>query len=244
MAVSGTRAFALDIGEILEEAADLAGGEPLGGYEARSAVRSLDLMLLDWSNRGVNLWKVEEETISTASGVADYTMSGDVMDVLDLTIMLDSTTSGNEVTLDRITYAEYRARPNKSDTGRPSEYVVQRQRAAPILTLWPTPNDSDDAIVAWIMVEVQDIGGSTNNPDVPRRFLPALTQGLAYNMLRKRSLPAQLTGESAETYSVKLQDLARLRQELKADYNEAFMNAALEDRERASMFITPRVGRR
>ena len=84
MATSGSRDFTLDVGEIVEEAFERCGMEVRTGYDARTARRSLNLMFADWANRGVNLWTVKSGTINMVSGQSEYTLTADVVDILEV----------------------------------------------------------------------------------------------------------------------------------------------------------------
>ena len=86
MASSGTKTFALDIAETIEEAYELAGLEQRTGYDARTARRSMNIMFADWANRGVNLWTIEQVTTDLTKGTASYTMNGYDIDILSAVI--------------------------------------------------------------------------------------------------------------------------------------------------------------
>ena len=104
MATSGTKTFSLDTAEVIEEAYELAGLELRTGYDASSARRSLNIMFSDWSNRGINLWTVEQVTLDLVSGTSSYTLNSFDIDVLEAIVrVFDSKSSStfNDITIER-----------------------------------------------------------------------------------------------------------------------------------------------
>ena len=87
MATSGTTTFTLDLGDIMEEAYDLAGLEMRSGYDYRSAKRSLDLIFLEWQNKGLNLFTVVTGTQTLTEGQASYPLPADALEVIDVSWM-------------------------------------------------------------------------------------------------------------------------------------------------------------
>lgn len=222
MAVSGTYNFNLDIDEVIQEATEMIGGESTLGHEPASARRSINLMLKDWQNRGVMLWTTSTSSFTVAASTASYSLDSSTIDALEVVYSKDNT----DTQLERITSEEYLLIPNKTQTGRPSQYSIRRERDNPVLRLWPLPDNSSDSVKLEIFRELQDINKSaTQNADVPKRFLPCLTMGLAYYMSMKRPLVAP--------------DRIQM---LKANYEELLMRAMEEDRQRASMHIVPKLG--
>jgi len=222
MAVSGTYNFNLDIDEVIQEATEMIGGESTLGHEPASARRSINLMLKDWQNRGVMLWTTSTSSFTVAASTASYSLDSSTIDALEVVYSKDNT----DTQLERITSEEYLLIPNKAQTGRPSQYSIRRERDNPVLRLWPLPDNSSDSVKLEIFRELQDIDKSaTQNADVPKRFLPCLTMGLAYYMSMKRPLVAP--------------DRIQM---LKANYEELLMRAMEEDRQRASMHIVPKLG--
>jgi len=222
MAVSGTYNFNLDIDEVIQEATEMIGGESTLGHEPASARRSINLMLKDWQNRGVMLWTTSTSSFTVAASTASYSLDSSTIDALEVVYSKDNT----DTQLERITSEEYLLIPNKTQTGRPSQYSIRRERDNPVLRLWPLPDNSSDSVKLEIFRELQDINKSaTQNADIPKRFLPCLTMGLAYYMSMKRPLVAP--------------DRIQM---LKANYEELLMRAMEEDRQRASMHIVPKLG--
>ena len=221
MAVSGTYDFNLDIDEVIQEATEMIGGEDTLGHEPASARRSINLMLKDWQNRGVLLWSTSVSNVTVSASVANYSLSSSTVDALEVVINRDDT----DLQLERITPEEYLLIPNKTKKGRPNQYSIRRGRDNPVLSLWPLPDNSTDVLKIELVSELQDVNKSAiQNADLPKRFLPCLTCGLAYYMAMKRPLVPE----------------NRIMM-LKANYEELLMRAMEEDRERASMYLRPRL---
>jgi len=221
MAVSGTYDFNLDIDEVIQEATEMIGGEDTLGHEPASARRSINLMLKDWQNRGVLLWSTSVSSVTVAASTTTYSLASSTIDALEVVLNRDST----DIQLQRVTPEEYLLIPNKTQTGRPTQYSIRRERDNPVMSVWPLPDNSTDVLKMEIISELQDVNKSAiQNADLPKRFLPCLTCGLAYYMSMKRPLVPE----------------NRIMM-LKANYEELLMRAMEEDRERASMFIRPRL---
>ena len=221
MAVSGTYDFNLDIDEVIQEATEMIGGEDTLGHEPASARRSINLMLKDWQNRGVLLWSTSVSSVTVVANTSNYSLASSTIDALEVVLNRDST----DIQLQRITPEQYLLIPNKTQTGRPSQYSIRRERDNPVMSVWPLPDNATDVLKMEIISELQDVNKSAiQNADLPKRFLPCLTCGLAYYMSMKRPLVPE----------------NRIMM-LKANYEELLMRAMEEDRERASMFIRPKL---
>lgn len=217
MAFSGTKTFALDIADTIEEAYELAGLEQRTGYDAKTARRSLNIMFADWANRGVNLWTIEPVTLDMVVGTNSYNLNSYDIDIISA--VLRTTTAGvsTDVELTRIGRTEYLNIPNKDNSGRPVQFFLDRQ-TTPVLKVWPTP-DITSQVVTYNIQRIDDVSTSTENPDVPSRFIPCMVSGLAYNIaLKKNPEKAGL---------------------LKQVYEEQFSLAADEDRSRVSLNLVP-----
>jgi len=225
MATSGTSAFNLDITEIVEEASDRAGVEMRSGYDLASARRSINLMMLDWQNRGINLWTVEEGTQALTSGTASYNLPSGTIDLVDSVLRSGTGTSQSDYPIRRISFSQYASQTNKNTQGRPLQMMVSRT-TSPSVTLWPVPDTSDYTFVYWRLRRVEDTGtNGANTMDMPERFLPALISGLAYHLAVKAKSPESNARAPA----------------LKGLYEEDYMMAADEDRDRAAVFLRPHV---
>jgi hypothetical protein len=225
VATSGTATFNPDFLEIAEEAFERAGIELRSGYDFRTARRSMNLLALEWANRGIHLWMIEEGTQVLTPGTETYVLPADTIDILEHQLRTNSGVSNQQDTrLERISFAGYAQIPNKLDQGRPVQIFIDRQ-ITPQFTLWPVPDDSETYTVAyWRMRRIQDVGDSgANTIDVPSRFIPALVAGLAYHIAMKLPDPGQ-----------------RLAM-LKAVYDEELQNALDEDRVKTDLKLVPRM---
>ena len=222
MATSGTYNFSMDIDEIIQEALEMIGGEETLGHEPKSARRSINLILQDWQNRGVMLWTANTSVVTLATSVTTFALGSATIDVLEAVANRD----GTDVQLERISMQEYLKIPTKGQTGRPTQYAVRHERGNPVVHLWPIPENSTDKLKVEKISELQDINKSAlQNADISKRFLPCLTAGLAYYMSMKRAGVPE----------------GRITM-LKQNYEELLARANTEDKERASMYIRPRLG--
>jgi len=222
MAVSGTYNFNLDIDEVIQEATEMIGGENTLGHEPASARRSINLMLKDWQNRGILLWSTSVSSVTVAASVTAYSLNSSTIDALEVVLGRDDT----DIQLTRISPEEYLLIPNKTQTGRPMQYSIRRGISNPTMSVWPIPENSTDVLKMEVISELQDVDKSAEqNADLPKRFLPPLTCGLAYYMSMKRP--------GVEGQRIQM---------LKMNYEELLSRAMLEDRERASMRVVPRLG--
>ena len=214
--------FNLDIDEVIQEAMEMIGGENTLGQEPASARRSINLMLKDWQNRGILLWSTSVSSVTVAASVTAYSLDSSTVDALEVVLERDDT----DIQLTRISPEEYLLIPNKTQTGRPMQYSIRRGISNPTMSIWPIPENSTDVLKMEIISELQDVNKSAGqNADLPKRFLPPLTCGLAYYMSMKRP------GVEAQRMQM-----------LKGNYEELLSRAMLEDRERASMHVVPRLG--
>jgi hypothetical protein len=128
---SSSDSFNLDLNEMIEEAYERAGIEVRTGYEFRTARRSLNLLTIEWANRGINLWTVEEGAITMVTGQAVYPLPEDTIDLLDHVIRQNNGVASNQtdVNISRISEPTYSTIPNKLTTGRPIEVWINRQTA-------------------------------------------------------------------------------------------------------------------
>ena len=222
MAVSGTYNFNLDIDEVIQEATELSGGENTLGHEPASARRSINLMLKDWQNRGILLWSTSVSSVTVSASVTAYSLDSSTVDALEVVLGRDATA----IQVTRISPEEYLLIPNKTQTGRPMQYSIRRGVDNPTMSVWPIPENSTDILKMEIISELQDVDKSAGqNADLPKRFLPPLTCGLAYYMSMKRP--------GVEGQRIQM---------LKMNYEELLSRAMLEDRERAAMRVVPRLG--
>lgn len=239
MTTSGTSGFNLDLNNLVEEAFERCGAELRTGYDLRTARRSLNLLTIEWANRGINLWTLEQGTIALNQGQITYDLPADTIDLLDHVVRTGTGQNQTDINITRISESTYLTIPNKNATGRPIQVWINRQSGAaypdgllppgdeikyPQINVWPAPDQSDFyTFVYFRLRRIQDAGeGGTRTQDIPFRFLPALVAGLAYYL------------------SLKIPGALERSQMLKAEYEQAYDLAAQEDREKAALRLVPR----
>jgi hypothetical protein len=220
MTTSGATSFDLDIDELVEEAFERIGMRMTSGNQLKTARRSLNLLFLDWANRGLNLWTIEQAVLPIVQGDNVLSLPADTINVLTAVIRDPVTTPASDISLDRISRAEYLNVPNKTTQARPAQFYVQRTNT-PQVYLYPA-SDKSYTFVYYRIKRIQDAGSYTNTTDINFRFLPCLVAGLAYYLSLKFA-PERLAA-------------------LKQLYEEEFGRAAAEDRDTASVFFVPDVG--
>jgi hypothetical protein len=233
MATSGTAGFNLDLNNLIEEAFERCGMELRTGYDLRTARRSLNLLTIEWANRGINLWTIEQGSIPMTQGTITYPLPIDTIDLLDSVIRTQSGQGQTDININRISVDTYITIPNKNVQGRPIQVWINRQSgatepvtgvASPTINVWPAPDqDNFYTFVYWRLRRIQDAGNGVNTQDIPFRMLPCLVAGLAYYL------------------SMKLPDALPRVEMLKMSYEEQWAMAASEDREKASLRIAPRI---
>jgi hypothetical protein len=243
MTTSGTVAFNLDLNEIIEEAFERCGKELRSGYDFRTARRSLNLLTIEWANRGINFWTIEEGSFPMVTGQADYDLPVDTIDLVEHVIRTGTGQNQQDLTITRISMPTYASIPNKNSQGRPIQVWVDRQSGAtypsggqpegtdpatgidyPKVHVWPTPNSpgSQYTFVYWRLRRMQDAGTGVKTQDIPFRWIPCLVSGLAYYL------------------SLKLPEAAGRSAGLKMEYEEQYKYAAEEDRDKSAIRFVPR----
>lgn len=226
-APSGTTSFNMDLWEIVQEAYERCGILTLSGKDYTMARRSMDIMMQEWGNRGINLWTVEEGGQVLTADDPTYDLPADCIDLIETMLRTGTGTNQQEYTLTRISVSTYATIPNKLVTGRPVQIYVNRQ-LTPTFTVWPVPDATQTYTLAyWQLRRIQDTGNLASNlMDMPVRFLPALCAGLAFNLAMKKP-----------------QAFNRIEM-LKMAYEEQWNLSAGEDRTRASSRFVPYVAQR
>ena len=222
MATSGTATFNLDLNNLVEEAFERCGAELRTGYDLRTARRSLNLLTIEWANRGINLWTIEQGTVSLTSGTITYDLPADTIDLLDHVIRTGTASNQQDINITRISNSTYATIPNKNATGRPIQVWINRQASQPQINVWPTPDNDSYTFTYWRLRRIEDAGTGVATQDIPFRFLPCMVAGLAYYL------------------SLKIPGAEQRIQMLKMEYEEQFKLAADEDREKADFRIAPR----
>ena len=239
-----------DVVTIAQEASERAGIEFRSGYALQTARRALELLFIEWGNRGLNLWTIEGPTpINLEPGVNQYWLPEDTVDVIEHALRTWNYSwspivscppgvppisynqcmpwYGNQYTdlpLGRMTVSEYAAIPNKQAPGRPTIVHIRRQ-IKPYLMLWMTPPETPFMqLMVWRLRRMKSVGtGGTGEPEIPWRFVPALIAGLAFYLALKSKDPNA-------TQRIQL---------LKGEYEEQFNLASDEDRDRAAVYWVP-----
>jgi len=225
MATSESFNFTLDLGEIIEEAYERAGLELRSGYDYKTARRSLDLLMLEWQNRGLNLWTVKNASHTLTAGTAAYALSAERIEIIEASLRTDAGDSSNQsdLTMERISAVQYSHLTNKLTQGRPLQYYVERSPSHITVNMWPVPDSQETyTFVYYYLERIEDSGKpASNNMDVPDRYLPCLVSGLAYNIALKRP-------ESFQLVPV-----------LKEIYEEQWNMVSDAFREKAALYVTP-----
>lgn len=213
-----------DLPEIFEEAYERAGLEMRSGYDLKTARRSLNLLTLEWQNRGLNLFTIDSGTLAVTAGTATYTMPVDTIDLIEHQIRTGTGTNQTDTALERISVSTYAQQTNKNTQGRPTQIYVQRLPTETKVTLWPVPDATTTYTILYFRLKGIDglsSGVGSTISSVPPRFVPALVSGLAYYIAMKRP-------ESAPRAAA-----------LKQEYEFQFQLAAGEDEETASIKFIP-----
>tara|TARA_R100000664_G_C2718371_1_gene112658 strand:+ start:51 stop:746 length:696 start_codon:yes stop_codon:yes gene_type:complete len=223
MATSSSKNFEPDVAEYIEEAFERCGLELRTGYDLKSANRSLNLMLAEWANRGLNQWTIQEKTVSMVKDTREYNIDSTngtaPIDVLDVFIRETVSSETTDLPMTRLSRAEYSHIVNKSSTGKPNQFFIDKQ-ITPKISVWPTPDKSSTyTVVMNVLTRMDDSDSATNTMEVPFRFYPCLTAGLAYYISMKRA---------PERTAM-----------LKSMYEEEFTRALSQDEDRASFRISP-----
>ena len=231
---SGTTIFekGFSIADIVEESYERIGISGVSGYQLKGARRSLNIMFQEWSNRGLHYWEVANNSITLVNGQAVYTMFRSTTDgtssataVYGVDDILEASFRNSDsvdTPLTKINRSTYQALSNKTSTGQPTQYFVQRFIDKITVTLYLTPG-SDQAgefFNYYYVKRIQDAGDYTNDADVPYRFVPCMVAGLAYYLAVKNA-PDKI-------------------QMLKMLYEDELQRALQEDGSSSSSFITPK----
>ena len=223
MAVSGSKNFELDVADYIEEAFERCGLELRTAYDLRTARRSLNLLLAEWANRGLNQWTIQEKTIAMVEGTTSYNVDSSVstaaIDVLDAFVRQAVNSENSDIQMTRLSRSEYSAIPNKSTQGQPLQFFVDKQ-ISPTISVYPTPDETSKYTIHLnVLTRMDDVDAATNTLQMPFRFYPCLAAGLAYYISIKKN--PERTGL------------------LKQIYEEEFQRALDADEDRASLRITP-----
>ena len=222
---ASTANFDLSIDDIAEEAYERCGLQIRSGYDLQTARRSLNILLSEWANRGLNLWTIQlqEKTINAnTTSVSGTSLFGsnatDSQQIVDITDVVLRDSSNNDFAATSISRSTYFNFTTKTTSGRPTQYYFERT-INPTLFLYPAA-DVAYTLKYYALVRMFDAGDYTNNAQIPFRFLPCMTAGLAYYIAMKKA-PERIGT-------------------LKQIYEDEFQRAAAQDGERTSLFLTPK----
>jgi hypothetical protein len=234
MTTSGTASFNLELTDLVEEAFERCGKELRTGYDLRTARRSLNLLTVEWANRGINLWTIEQGSIPMVTGQSTYNLPVDTIDLLDMVVRTGTGQGQTDINISRISESTYSTIPNKNAQGRPIQVWINRQSGAdypgtgvnhPKVVVWPTPNAPGDqyTFVYFRLRRIQDAGGGVSTQDIPFRFINCMVAGLAFYLASK--LPDVMPDRILF---------------LKSEYEQQLDLASSEDREKAPIRFVPR----
>ena len=224
---ASTANFDFSIDEIVEEAFERCGLQDRTGYQLKTARRSLNLLLAEWSNRGLNLWTIQKQEAALAANV--ITLAGTSLfgnnanaasEIVEITDLVIRDSSNNEYSCSPISRSTYLNYTVKTSNGRPTQYYFEKT-INPTLYLYPAA-DVAYTVVFYAMLRMKDSGAYTNNNEIPFSFLPCLTAGLAYYIALK------YTPERTQI--------------LKIAYEEEFRRAADTNRGNVSSHFVPKIG--
>tara|TARA_R110000803_G_scaffold76861_1_gene141639 strand:+ start:1705 stop:2376 length:672 start_codon:yes stop_codon:yes gene_type:complete len=218
MTTSSSTDFEPNVAEFVEEAFERCGLELRTGYDLKTAKRSINIMLAEWANRGLNQWTIEQTTQALTEGTNEYSLNSNVIDILDMVVRRTVNSTQTDISIDRLSRSQYINIPNKNTKARPSQFFFDKLNA-PVIKIWPSPENSTDVLVFNKIVRMDDADKATNTMDMPFRFYPCFAAGLAYYLSLKKA--------------------PQFTQQLKAIYEEEFRRASDQDEDRASFRIRP-----
>ena len=218
MATSGSSDFEPDVAEYIEEAFERCGLEYRTGYDGVTARRSLNLLFADWAYRGLNQWTVTNSVTTLSKSDQFLDLTATTIDVLDVVLRRTENSEVTDIQMNQISRSAYWNIPNKDTEARPSQWFLDKQ-ITPRLYIWPAAENSTDKVIINRLVRIEDADAGVNTVNVPFRFYPCLSAGLAYYIALKRA-PDRV-------------------QILKGIYEEEFARAADQDESRASLMVAP-----
>ena len=218
MATSSSTDFEPNVAEFVEEAFERCGLELRTGYDLKTAKRSINLMLAEWANRGLNQWTIEQATQTVIKGTNQYNLDSNIIDILDCSLRRNTEGTNLDLQMTKISRSEFLNIPTKSTQARPNQFFLDKQ-ISPVLNIWPTPENSTDVLVFNKLVRMDDADTATNTMDMPFRFYPCFAAGLAYYIAIKKA-PDRVVM-------------------LKQMYEDEFERAMSQDEDTASFRISP-----
>jgi|TARA_R110000765_G_scaffold360840_1_gene451025 hypothetical protein len=187
MATSGTVAFKLDVEQMITEAYERCGvdNQTRTGYQSVSARRSLNLLFSELANRGINYWAVQNNTLTLVDGqTTPYSLPEGTIDLIDVVVRETSGGSSSDTVLQRVSMADYNQLPNKTSSGKPSQYMLNKQYT-PTIYVWQVPDSSSYSLVYWSINQIEDVTASNQDSDIPYRWSDCICAGLASKLAMK-----------------------------------------------------------
>ena len=193
MTTSGSTGFSPEFTEIAEEAWERAGREMRTGYDLRTARRSMNLMTIEWQNRGINMWTIDQGTITLTAGVNTYALPVDTIDLLEHVIRTGQNVSSTQadLTITRISVSTYATIPNKLQQARPIQVWIQRlsgQVSPANATLSSTINSTTTTITLSSTASLPSAG-----------FVRIDSEDILYQWLDGNSLGGVVRGQNGTT---------------------------------------------
>lgn len=193
MTTSGSTGFSPEFTEIAEEAWERAGREMRTGYDLRTARRSMNLMTIEWQNRGINMWTIDQGTITLTAGVNTYALPVDTIDLLEHVIRTGQNVSSTQadLTITRISVSTYATIPNKLQQARPIQVWIQRlsgQVSPANATLSSTINSTTTTITLSSTASLPSAG-----------FIRIDSEDILYQWLDGNSLGGVVRGQNGTT---------------------------------------------
>ena len=192
MATSETVAFRPNIEEIINEAYERCGLDiqTRTGDQAISARRSLNLLFSEWANRGINYWSVTQRELVLVAGTSSYNLPAGVLDFLDVVIFNSADATRTDTILNRVTIGEYNQIPNKTNTGKPNQYMLDKGRQPGSnniykIYVWQTPDIGTYRLNYWAMTQLDDVTLSNQDADIPYTWSECICAGLASKLAVK-----------------------------------------------------------
>ena len=194
MATSGTTSFRPNVEEIISESFERCGIDPQTrtGYHAESARRSINLLFSEWANRGINYWTVSTSTLSLSTGTITYNLPAGVIDLLDVVIYNSADSTRSDTILNKITISEYNQIPNKSSSGKPNQYMIDKglqsgSNNISKIYVWQSPDINTYVLNYWAIKQLEDITASNEDTDIPYNWTECICAGLASKLAVKYS---------------------------------------------------------
>lgn len=229
MSTSGVWNYSLDWSTLLEQAHMRAGMdiESIGAAQQRFAINMVQAIFADWANNGPNLWAVELATADLAVGDTTFQPASSTVDLLETVVRYQA----QDYVLTRFSREDYMELPNKAQTGRPTNFWVDKQIPQYTVYVWPVPNVADYQVRYYRMVQLEDAQGlGTSTFDSPYLWIDALTGALAYRIASREAMKPRA-----------LISLDQVNM-LKGQYEQSYFSAVRQNSDKSPLRLEPQVG--